>query len=60
MNPKKSIFAVSEGNILGHIIAKIGIKVDPNKVKTITQIPHPVNKKAAKIRIVLMEHTLWS
>lgn len=45
-NPKKSIFVVFEGNLLGHIIAKRGIKVDPDQVQTITWIPHPVNKKA--------------
>eukprot|EP00253_Pinus_taeda_P004886 PITA_04886 len=46
LNPKKSIFIVSEGNLLGHIIAKSGIKVDPERVKAITQIPFPLNKKA--------------
>ena len=46
LNPKKIIFVVSEGNLLGHIIAKSGIKVDPDKVQKITQIPHHVNKKA--------------
>lgn len=28
------------------MIAKSGIKVDPKKVKAITQIPFPVNNKA--------------
>jgi len=28
--PKKSVFAVSEGNLLGHTVARSGIKVDPN------------------------------
>jgi len=41
LNPKKSIFRVSEGNLLGHIIAKRGIKVDPEWVKTIAQFPFP-------------------
>jgi len=45
LNPKKSIFAVFEGNILGNIIAKSGILVDPKNFKTITQIPHPNDKK---------------
>ena len=34
-----------EGNILGHIIAKSGIKVESDGVRTITQIPFTVNKK---------------
>eukprot|EP00253_Pinus_taeda_P003000 PITA_03000 len=46
LNTKKIIFVISEGNPLGHIISKSGIKVDPNTVKSITHIPFPVNKKA--------------
>lgn len=46
LNPKKRIFAVSKGNLLGHIISKSGIKVDPDRVQSITQIPHPMNKKS--------------
>lgn len=58
MNPKKSIFTVSEGNLLGNIIAKSRIKVDPDQVQAITRIPHPVHKKAmqsflGKINILL-------
>lgn len=34
-NPKRSIFAVSKGNLLGHIIAKSWIKLDPDTVRTI-------------------------
>jgi len=37
---------MSEGNLLGHIIAKSGFKMDPKRVKAITQIPFPVNKKS--------------
>ena len=48
MNPKKSIFVVFEGKILGNIVAKSGIKVDPDKVQTITQISHPANKKVVQ------------
>lgn len=46
LNPLKIIFDVSEGTLLGNIIAKSGIKVDPKRVKAITQIPLLVNKKA--------------
>jgi len=30
LNPKKSVFAVSEGNLFGHIVSKGMIKDDPN------------------------------
>ena len=46
LNPKKSVFAVAEGNLLGHIINKQGIVVDPERVKAIAQIPPPSSKKA--------------
>ena len=29
LNPSKSIFGVDEGKLLGHIISKDGVKVDP-------------------------------
>ncbi len=45
LNPKKIIFVVSEGNLLRHIIAKSGIKVDPERVSDITQIHFLGNKK---------------
>ena len=45
-NPKKSIFAVLEGKLLGDIISKNGISIDQERVKAITQIPMPHNKKA--------------
>ena len=45
LNPKKSNFTISKGNLFGHLIIKIGIKVDPKKFKAITQIPFLVNKK---------------
>ena len=45
LNPKKTIFVVLEGNMLGHIITKKGIIVDPNHVKAIGKIPQPSTKK---------------
>lgn len=32
LNLKKSVFPVSEGNLLGHITARSGIKVDPDRI----------------------------
>eukprot|EP00253_Pinus_taeda_P016277 PITA_16277 len=45
LNPKKSLFAMDEGKILGHIISKDGIRVDPTRVEAIQQIEQPRNKK---------------
>lgn len=46
LNPGKSVFIVSEGNLLRHIVSKRGIKVHLDRVQTITQISHPSNKKS--------------
>ena len=44
-NPKKSIFTVLEGKLLGHIISKKGISIDPEIIEVISQNPLPHNKK---------------
>ena len=45
LNPKKSHFAMKEGKLLGHIISKRSIKIDPDEVASIQQIGLPINKK---------------
>ena len=45
LNPKKCVFTVTEGKLLGHIVLKKGISVDPERIKAIEQIPLPHNKK---------------
>lgn len=45
LNPKKSQFSLSEGNLLGHIVAQEGVKINPKQVKAIIHIPLPINKK---------------
>lgn len=41
LNPKKSLFAMSEGKLLGHIISKDGIRIDPAWVEAIQQLEQP-------------------
>ena len=36
LNPKKIIFAVLEGKMLGHIISKKGISIDPEIIESIS------------------------
>ena len=36
LNPKKSVFSVLEGNLLGHIISKKGISINLERIKVIT------------------------
>jgi hypothetical protein len=45
LNPKKTIFGVEEGKLLGHIISQEGICIDPERIKAIAQLPLPHNKK---------------
>ena len=45
LNPKKSLFGLEEGKLLGHIISKDGIKIDPERIQAILQIPYPINIK---------------
>ena len=45
LNPKKIIFAMDEGKLMGKIISKDGIHIDPSKVEAIQHIDLPRNKK---------------
>eukprot|EP00253_Pinus_taeda_P036204 PITA_36204 len=45
LNPKKSLFTMEEGKLLGHIISKDGIRIDPTRVQAIQQIYLPRSKK---------------
>jgi hypothetical protein len=35
LNPKKSIFSMKEGKLLGHIVSAEGVRIEPNKVEAI-------------------------
>jgi hypothetical protein len=45
LNPKKPHFAMEEGKLLGHIISKGAIKIEPYIVVGIQRIGLPRNKK---------------
>jgi hypothetical protein len=46
LNPKKSHFSTKEGKILGHIVSRDGIKIDPKSIESIDTINIPRNRKA--------------
>ena len=46
LNPAKSGLGVDEGKLLVHIISKDGVKIDPERVEAIKNVPLPHNKKA--------------
>ncbi|XP_059075135.1 uncharacterized protein LOC131875125 [Cryptomeria japonica] len=48
LNPKKSVFGVTKGKLLRHIVSKEGVKVDPERVKAIQQLNLPSNKNGVR------------
>lgn len=38
LNPRKKAFSLQEGKLLGHIISKEGIKIDPSRIEAIIKI----------------------
>lgn len=38
LNPKKCAFGVKEGKLLGHIVSKDGVKIDPERVISIDKV----------------------
>ena len=45
LNPKKCTFGVTEEKLLGHIVSKDGVKIDPKRVAAIDKVPKPRNVK---------------
>jgi hypothetical protein len=45
LNPKKSLFAMQEGKLLGHIVSKEGVRIDPSRVEAIRTLSLPRSKK---------------
>jgi hypothetical protein len=47
LNPKKSIFGIDKGKLLGHIVSEGGISVDPEMIQSIKDVLRPPpNKKS--------------
>ena len=45
LNPKKSLFAMKEGKLLGHIVSTEGVRIDPSRVEAIQTLSAPRSKK---------------
>ena len=45
LNPMKSIFRVTSGKLLGHVVSQRGIEVDPDKIKAIQEMLVPKTEK---------------
>jgi hypothetical protein len=45
LNPAKSIFGVSSGKLLGHVVFDSGINIDPERLRAIHNLPTLPSKK---------------
>jgi hypothetical protein len=45
LNPKKSLFSMKEGKLLGHIVSSEGVRIDPSRVEAIQTLSLPRSKK---------------
>ena len=41
LNPHKCVFCIEAGRLLGFVVSKAGIRVDPSKVEAIIKFPPP-------------------
>lgn len=48
LNPKKCRFMVPQGKLLGHIVCKEGLKIDPDKIGVIVNMENPTNVTGVK------------
>jgi len=48
LNPKKCLFVVTKGKLLGHIVCKEGIYIDPKRVRAINELNPPSSKKGVQ------------
>ena len=44
LNPKNCTFRVTSGKLLGYMVSERGIKVDPDKIRVILDMPAPRTK----------------
>ncbi|XP_070020346.1 uncharacterized protein [Nicotiana sylvestris] len=58
LNPAKCVFGVPLGKLLGFIVSRQGIKLDPSKIKAIQELPPPKNKTEHDI-IGRKEHDIY-
>ena len=45
LNPRKYLFAMKEGKLLGHIVSAEGVRIDPSRVEAIQTLSFPRYKK---------------
>jgi hypothetical protein len=46
LSPEKTTIGFSKGKMVGHIVSKDGVAIDPEKLHRISKLPFPTTKKA--------------
>ena len=46
LNPKKSVFAVEQGKMLGFIVSNEGMIIEPERTQVISKLPPPSSKNS--------------
>ncbi|XP_070025061.1 uncharacterized protein [Nicotiana sylvestris] len=59
LNPAKYAFGVPSGKLLGFVVSRSGIELDPTKIKSILNLPPPRTKKEVKLRHYLLAYTTY-
>ena len=59
LNPKKSRFSLKEGKMLGHIVSKDGVKIDPKRVIEIQDLTLPRSKKEVQYFLGKINFLRW-
>ncbi len=55
-NPAKCVFAVTSGKLLGYIVSRRGIEVDPSKAKAIMGMPPPKTEKEVRALLGILQY----
>jgi len=48
LNPKKCLFFISKSKLLGHIVRKEGICIDPERIKEINDLNPPTSREGVQ------------
>jgi hypothetical protein len=60
LNPKKSIFAVNEGKLLGFVVSKDGIMIEPKELNLSQRFHFPIIKKSMQSYFSSLKLTKFS
>jgi len=48
LNPKKFLFSITKGKLLGHVVRKEGVYIGPERIKEINDMNPPTSRKGVQ------------